>query len=53
MLSYIGSFNSEVDGDLRKLKDLTNKDEFIRKIDSIIEKNEGHLFQCYLFNLVK
>lgn len=33
---YIGSFESEVDGDLRKLKDLTNKDEFIRTLDSII-----------------
>ena len=33
---YIGSFESEVDGDLRKLKDLESKDEFIRTLDTII-----------------
>lgn len=33
---YIGSFESEVDGDLRKLKDLKSKDDFIRTLDNII-----------------
>ncbi len=33
---YIGSFESEVDGDLRKIKDLTNKEDFIKTLDNII-----------------
>lgn len=33
---YIGSFESEVDSDLKKVKDLKSKDEFIRTLDTII-----------------
>jgi len=33
---YIGSFESEVDADLRKLKDLTGKDDYIRTLENII-----------------
>jgi hypothetical protein len=33
---YIGSFESEVDGDLRKLKDLSDKVDFIRTLDNIL-----------------
>ena len=33
---YIGSFESEVDGDLRKIKDLSTKEEYIRALDGII-----------------
>ena len=33
---YVGSFESEVDSDLKKLKDLKSKDEFIRTLDNII-----------------
>jgi len=33
---YIGSFESEVDSDLKKLKELKSKDEFIRTLDNII-----------------
>ena len=33
---YIGSFESEVDGDLRKIRDLSTKEEYIRALDGII-----------------
>lgn len=33
---YIGSFESEVDADLRKLKDLAAKDDYIRTLENII-----------------
>lgn len=33
---YIGSFESEVDGDLRKIKDLTTKEDYIKALDGII-----------------
>lgn len=33
---YIGSFESEVDSDLKKLKDLKSKEDFIRTLDNII-----------------
>ena len=33
---YIGSFESEMDSDLRKLKDLAGKEDFIKTSDSII-----------------
>jgi hypothetical protein len=33
---YIGSFESEVDGDLKKLKDLTTKEDYIKTLNTII-----------------
>jgi len=33
---YIGSFESEVDGDLRKIKDLNTKEEYVKSLDGII-----------------
>jgi hypothetical protein len=33
---YIGSFESEVDGDLKKLKDLSTKEDYIKTLNTII-----------------
>ncbi len=33
---YIGSFESEMDGDLRRLKDVNTQEDFIRTLDGII-----------------
>ncbi len=36
---YTGSFESEMDGDLRRLKDVNTQEDFIRILDGIIEKH--------------